>query len=216
MRLAMNRLRAWQRANDPSSDSRALRLASMPRDPCEVGVVTRVPAIDGQPTCEFVNLFQSVLMTRGYDARLARDHADRVDVSTCRGSGHKHVACPWGWPARHRRDGHRTFPLDCRARLAHARSGFFSCHSIVYLRSRHVGARCGPNLLRIPGALTACPKHEASRGFHIESEPFSLKRSEVASASCGRHMDVSKSLGCRQFSRNPNPANPLARELPLS
>ena len=28
-------------------------------------------------------------------------------------------------------------------------------------------------------------KHEASRGFHIEGEPFSLKRWKVASASFG-------------------------------
>ena len=33
----------------------------MPRDPCEVGVVTRVPPVDGQPTCEFVDLFHRVL-----------------------------------------------------------------------------------------------------------------------------------------------------------
>ncbi len=59
-------------------------------------------------------------------------------------------------------------------------------------------------------------KHEASRGFHIEGEPFSLKRREVASASCERHMDVSKSLGCRQFQLDPNRTNPLARGLPLS
>ena len=73
-------------------DGRVLELASMPRDPCEVGVVTCVPPIDGQPTCEFVNLFHSVLVTCGYDARLAWDHADRVDVSTRCASGHKHVA----------------------------------------------------------------------------------------------------------------------------
>ena len=73
-------------------DGSALDLASMPRDSCEVGVITRVPPIDGQPTCELVNLFHSVLVTRGYDARLAWYHADRVDVSTRCGSGHKHVA----------------------------------------------------------------------------------------------------------------------------
>ena len=64
----------------------------MSRDSSEVGVITRVPPIDGQSTCELVNLFYSVLVTRSYDARLAWDHADRVDVGTRRGSGDKHVA----------------------------------------------------------------------------------------------------------------------------
>ena len=71
---------------------RALDRASMPADPCEVDVVTCVPPIDGQLTCELVDLVHSVLVTRGYDVRPAWDHADRVDVSTRSPSGHKHVA----------------------------------------------------------------------------------------------------------------------------
>lgn len=71
---------------------RALDLVSMVRDPCEVDVVTGVPLIDGQPMCEFVTLFHSILVTCGYDARLAWDHAHGVDVSARCGSRHKHVA----------------------------------------------------------------------------------------------------------------------------
>ena len=74
------------------ANDRSLDLASMSRDTYEVGVVTGVPPIHGQPTCEFVNLFHRVLVTRGHDARLAWDHADRVRVGTRCGSGHKHVA----------------------------------------------------------------------------------------------------------------------------
>jgi hypothetical protein len=87
--------------------------------------------------------------------------------------------------------------FDGRARLAHARPGVFSGHSIVYLSLEVVGARCGPLLLRMSGALIAMSEERGVSGFHIEGEPFSLKRREVEGVSCGGHMNVSKSIGWR-------------------
>jgi hypothetical protein len=114
-------------------NDRALDLASMSRDSSEVGLIRRVPPIDGQLAGEFLKLVHSVLITHGYDVPPTWDYADGVNVSARCRSRHKHVACGWSWPARHRRDGHGALPFDCPARLAHARSGFFSGHLIVYL-----------------------------------------------------------------------------------
>jgi hypothetical protein len=64
----------------------------MSRDSSEVGLITRVPAIDSQLAGEFLKLLHSVLVTRGYDVPPTWDHADGVNVSARSRSGHKHVA----------------------------------------------------------------------------------------------------------------------------